>query len=120
MFLPRMVLASMLIAGCSTAPHTTRQYFAATYEAISGAATSIAALAEAHKIPPDMADGYLTKLDSAKRLTDSGKAIVQCRDAAASPAEKDVCGNADAATGKIKQAESLIAEVKAVIATVAK
>jgi hypothetical protein len=115
-----LLIAVALLSACSTAPKTPRQYFAATYTAISGAADSIAALAEGKKITPTDADQYLGKLDNAKVMVDAGKNIVVCRDAAKTDVEKDGCGSEDMAKAKVGIAEGLISEVKDIISKVRK
>lgn len=114
----RIWLATLLcvLVACTTAPKTPRQYFAATYQAISAAAESLATLAEAKTIKPEDALSYLDKLDSAKRLTDEGRVIMQCREAIKSGIEADTkCGTEAIAQGKVKFATSVINSVQLLV-----
>lgn len=109
------VLALTLVA-CAVAPKTPRQYFAATYNLIIATGDSLATLAEARKISRETALDGVTKLESAKALTDEGRKIMACRDAVAAGVDADVkCGPASLADTRVSVARGIINQVQAVI-----
>jgi hypothetical protein len=110
------LLVGAIIVGCTTAPKTPRQYFAATYTAIGGASNAIASLAEGKVIQPEAALGLIDRLDGAKRITDDGKAIMQCRDQIKSAIEADSkCGTQELAESKARLATTIVLEIQQII-----
>lgn len=105
-------LALFLVA-CSSAPKSPRQYFAATYQLIGATSDSIVALAESGQITPTEGLGYHAKLESAKRLTDEGRKVLQCRDAIKAAAEADAkCGSSGMAESNAAMARGMINQIQ--------
>lgn len=105
------------LLGCAIAPQTPRQYFGATYQAISTSAEGLTKLAEGGVVPVDEALVYLGRLDAAKKLVDEGKSVLQCRDALKDGGQADTrCGPAPLAQSKAALASAMINQVQLFVA----